>query len=680
MSNYFNSEDFTRLYKKLPINEINKISEQQKTDGLEYLENLSITVAPVDEDVVLTDVKFEDLEIKDVLINKPEEETTSSVEDDTVVKTGTTEKTTDNNSSNAQTVNKLKSMLPDWLITNIENELSEYESGSAEYNEKFIEKAYSMMKNDNSFSDEMLKNLGLEDFDKIDTGTTEKTNKNEKALNRLQQANAAEAANDATRNAANNVANANNNVKANNTAAANNVGAANNATAANNTGTTNNTRVANNTTTATATADVPANNRAVSGANYSGMSEEQLQEKLTQKQGELDARQGELNDVMNGSNEWLNSILTSRVNPAYDAYMQELELAAENSELAKELQTTVQDVTAKEKQINETDAALTETNASLVNATTDYDNAVSRLDMLNNSKASLQSADTSNMNDYQKGEIQASLANIEAEIATAEAEKRTAEETKNKLEQEKEKLENDKNTFQGELDKLNETKADLEKQVAETMPNVASAMNKYNSEKTQYENSKASRITQLEGQVSTAQAAVTELKNAIAANKDRDLKIEYSSDITGRDRIKYAKEFLGYREEDSSADIFLYKWHSSSKEVGWCAGFVDYVLTKNPSADQTKDWYMDITNTYWQVNVDNAARNADAFVDPQNAKAGDVIVFDYDKDNSMDHIALVIAVEGDKIITIDGNSGNMVRINETNLSDPRSANIRICRA
>lgn len=137
---------------------------------------------------------------------------------------------------------------------------------------------------------------------------------------------------------------------------------------------------------------------------------------------------------------------------------------------------------------------------------------------------------------------------------------------------------------------------------------------------------------------------------------------------------------MGYKEEYSSADIFLYKWHSSSKEVGWGAGFVDYVLTKNPSADQTASWYTDITNTYWQVNVDNAAKAANALVEPQDAKAGDIIVFDYDKDNSMDHIALVVAVEGDKIITIDGNSGNMVRINETIINDPRSANIRICRA
>ena len=53
--------------------------------------------------------------------------------------------------------------------------------------------------------------------------------------------------------------------------------------------------------------------------------------------------------------------------------------------------------------------------------------------------------------------------------------------------------------------------------------------------------------------------ALSRLEKANTANKDRDLKIDYSTDITARDRIHYAKEFLGYKEEDSSADIFLYK-------------------------------------------------------------------------------------------------------------------------
>lgn len=671
MSNYFNSEDFTRLYKKMPLNEINKIREQQATEGAYGIENPSVSFIPDDEDIVLADVKFEELEIKEILINKEEEtpETTDTAEVAATTETEIVpEKTTvsDKSSSTAQTVEKIKSTLPEWMITDIENELADYQEGTDEYNEKFIEKAYSLAK-DGAISAETLKDIGLDDFDKLNPNIV-RLDKNEKALNRLEKANTAEVANNAN-NAVQNVAAER---AANGANAVNGNNNANAATAARGT--------ANTNTTTTAAPTTSSNNAAVASSRLSSMSEDQLQQKLDAKQGELDAKQGELNDVMNGSNEWLNSILTSRVNPAYNAYMQELELAAENSELAQKLKTTVQDVTAQEEQINDTDAALTETNASLVNATTDYDNAVARVDMLNNSKAALQSADTSQMNDYQKGEIQASLANIDAEIGAANEEKDAAEKTKNDLEKEKERLEGDKEKFQGVLDKLNETKAELEKQVAETMPNVASAMNKYNSEKTQYENSKSGRITQLQGQVTSIQAEVTELKNAIAANKDRDLKIDYSTDITARDRIHYAKEFLGYKEEDSSADIFLYKWHSSSKEVGWCAGFVDYVLTKNPSADQTASWYTDITNTYWQVNVDNAAKAANALVEPQDAKAGDIIVFDYDKDNSMDHIALVVAVEGDKIITIDGNSGNMVRINETIINDPRSANIRICRA
>lgn len=64
MSNYFNSEDFARLYKKMPLNEINKIKEQQATEGAYGIENPSVSFIPDDEDIVLADVKFEELEIK----------------------------------------------------------------------------------------------------------------------------------------------------------------------------------------------------------------------------------------------------------------------------------------------------------------------------------------------------------------------------------------------------------------------------------------------------------------------------------------------------------------------------------------------------------------------------------------------------------------------------------------
>lgn len=52
------------VYTKMPLNEINKIKEQQATEGAYGIENPSVSFIPDDEDIVLADVKFEELEIK----------------------------------------------------------------------------------------------------------------------------------------------------------------------------------------------------------------------------------------------------------------------------------------------------------------------------------------------------------------------------------------------------------------------------------------------------------------------------------------------------------------------------------------------------------------------------------------------------------------------------------------
>lgn len=75
------------------------------------------------------------------------------------------------------------------MITDIENELSDYQEGTDEYNEKFIEKAYSLA-NDGAISSETLKNIGLNDFNKLNPNIV-RLDKNEKALNILEKANTA---------------------------------------------------------------------------------------------------------------------------------------------------------------------------------------------------------------------------------------------------------------------------------------------------------------------------------------------------------------------------------------------------------------------------------------------------------------------------------------------------------
>ena len=179
--------------------------------------------------------------------------------------------------------------------------------------------------------------------------------------------------------------------------------------------------------------------------------------------------------------------------------------------------------------------------------------------------------------------------------------------------------------------------------------------------------------------VEVAQQDVVAVKELINDNENRNLSLEYSSNFVGRDIAQFALEFLGYNEADASADIFLEKWHSSSSQTGWCAAFVSYIYEHMPSSDKIPQWYKDIENQYWQVNVHRAAEEAGAIIDSSQAETGDIVLYDYDGDGTMQHIGIVLAVEGNKLITIDGNSGNTVRINEVDLEHPATCPLTFCK-
>ena len=134
---------------------------------------------------------------------------------------------------------------------------------------------------------------------------------------------------------------------------------------------------------------------------------------------------------------------------------------------------------------------------------------------------------------------------------------------------------------------------------------------------------------------------------------------------------------MGDNEADASADKFLYKWHSSSHQTGWCAAFVSYVMEQvaNNTDLDIPDWYEEIKNQYWQVNVHRAAEKENELIESNQAQPGDIVLFDYDGDGTMQHIGIVYAIEGDMMYTIEGNSGNSVKVNEYDLSNPVNQNI-----
>ncbi len=128
----------------------------------------------------------------------------------------------------------------------------------------------------------------------------------------------------------------------------------------------------------------------------------------------------------------------------------------------------------------------------------------------------------------------------------------------------------------------------------------------------------------------------------------------------GRQVLNFAKQFLGYSGEDGSADIFFKYTPYPDAKAGpteWCAAFVSYVVEE--SGIEVPEWFESIENKGLCNDIYTAAKEADAIVDKEDVRPGDIILFDKYSEEShwQDHIGIVTAVDEDGTIhTIEGNA------------------------
>ena len=362
------------------------------------------------------------------------------------------------------------------------------------------------------------------------------------------------------------------------------------------------------------------------------MSEEDMQKELEKKETTLQTKQEALNAVYDGTNPTVKS-WNNAVDEAYQFLLGQLKTA--------------------------------------------YESAVSTRETLESALSSMQGKSSDDPDE--QAQIDAQISRLEGEVAAARAAESEAEAQLKEEEEKLDKLEEEKARLEDELDELNAQKSEIEAKIIETEPNIKEAIQIYNDKKKQADAAKETVLNNAKNAVEVAQQDVVAVKELINDNENRNLSLEYSSNFVGRDIAQFALEFLGYNEADASADIFLEKWHSSSSQTGWCAAFVSYIYEHMPSSDKIPQWYKDIENQYWQVNVHRAAEEAGAIIDSSQAETGDIVLYDYDGDGTMQHIGIVLAVEGNKLITIDGNSGNTVRINEVDLEHPATCPLTFCK-
>lgn len=406
------------------------------------------------------------------------------------------------------------------------------------------------------------------------------------------------------------------------------------------------------------------------------MSEEDMQKELEKKETTLQTKQEALNAVYDGTNPTVKS-WNNAVEEAYQFLLGQLEYRKVNQELIESLNNQVALISAKEAEISEKDSEISTQKTTVSNAKTAYESAVSTRETLESALSSMQGKSSDDPDE--QAQIDAQISRLEGEVAAARAAESEAEAQLKEEEEKLDKLEEEKARLEDELDELNAQKSEIEAKIIETEPNIKEAIQIYNDKKKQADAAKETVLSNAKNAVEVAQQDVVAVKELINDNENRNLSLEYSSNFVGRDIAQFALEFLGYNEADASADIFLEKWHSSSSQTGWCAAFVSYIYEHMPSSDKIPQWYKDIENQYWQVNVHRAAEEAGAIIDSSQAETGDIVLYDYDGDGTMQHIGIVLAVEGNKLITIDGNSGNTVRINEVDLEHPATCPLTFCK-
>lgn len=406
------------------------------------------------------------------------------------------------------------------------------------------------------------------------------------------------------------------------------------------------------------------------------MSEEDMQKELEKKETTLQTKQEALNAVYDGTNPTVKS-WNNAVDEAYQFLLGQLEYRKVNQELIESLNNQVALISAKEAEISEKDSEISTQKTTVSNAKTAYESAVSTRETLESALSSMQGKSSDDPDE--QAQIDAQISRLEGEVAAARAAESEAEAQLKEEEEKLDKFEEEKARLEDELDELNAQKSEIEAKIIETEPNIKEAIQIYNDKKKQADAAKETVLNNAKNAVEVAQQDVVAVKELINDNENRNLSLEYSSNFVGRDIAQFAMEFLGYNEADASADIFLEKWHSSSSQTGWCAAFVSYIYEHMPSSDKIPQWYKDIENQYWQVNVHRAAEEAGAIIDSSQAETGDIVLYDYDGDGTMQHIGIVLAVEGNKLITIDGNSGNTVRINEVDLEHPATCPLTFCK-
>lgn len=152
------------------------------------------------------------------------------------------------------------------------------------------------------------------------------------------------------------------------------------------------------------------------------------------------------------------------------------------------------------------------------------------------------------------------------------------------------------------------------------------------------------------------------------------LKLQYGS----RGEIIYSEE----KPKLENDPTYYSEWYIGgyennpawTSETPWCACFVSWALDQAgvaAPADHPR-WYAEVDNFMAYLESTNQWTAQEGILAGDSApEAGDLIFFDWDADGDPQHMGVVLAVIGDTVYTIEGNSAGRVAIRSYKITDPR---------
>ena len=103
-------------------------------------------------------------------------------------------------------------------------------------------------------------------------------------------------------------------------------------------------------------------------------------------------------------------------------------------------------------------------------------------------------------------------------------------------------------------------------------------------------------------------------------------------------------------------------WYGFGSRVEWCACFVSWCYGQAGLSEPRFAGCQSQGVPWFQSHGQWGAR------DYANIAPGDAIFFDWDLDGSADHVGIVIGTDGDRVYTVEGNSGDACKIKSYSLS------------